>query len=126
MRFLPFDPQNRPFSGNLLQFSPFFCYMLYGYNGAVLYAPWTDTMQKEGLPVKKKVFALALALILCLGILPLETLAGEPGPWQGGQTGHTHDAYGGILNTWTTSTISISSTAPAAPSGRWAPRRSTI
>ena len=95
MRFLPFDPQNRPFSGNLLQFSPFFCYMLYGYNGAVLYAPWTDTMQKEGLPVKKKVFALALALILCLGILPLETLAGEPGPWQGGQTGHTHDAYGG-------------------------------
>ena len=45
--------------------------------------------------MKKRLFTLALALILCLGILPLETLAGEPGPWQGGQTGHTHDGYRG-------------------------------
>ncbi len=40
--------------------------------------------------MKKRLFTLALVLILCLGILPMEAQAGEIGPWKGGQEGHDH------------------------------------
>ena len=40
--------------------------------------------------MKKRLFTLMLALILCLGVFPMEALAGSIGTWHGGQTGHDH------------------------------------
>lgn len=43
--------------------------------------------------MKKRLFSLVLVLILCLGILPMQALAGEMGPWEGGDPNCKHE-YG--------------------------------